>query len=131
MCTRCDAEVARKNVDVPYRVNALPDVIIVGAKLAQCPGCQEYYFSDPVHYRYMTQCIARSIALRPGRLTDSEKLLILLRFKNRVAPEMAHMSEGAEAKYRALLAAVPVTEIMAVMAMPRCKTFTITLQEKP
>jgi hypothetical protein len=127
MCPRCDAEVARKNVDAPYRVNALPDVIIIGAKLVQCPGCQGYYFSDPAHYRYMTRRIASSIALRPGRLTDSEKLLILLRFKNRVAPEMAHMSEGAEAKYRALLSAVPVSQMMAIMAMSRSETFTITL----
>jgi hypothetical protein len=75
----------------------------------------------------MTRRIASSIALRPGRLTDSEKLLILLRFKNRVAPEMAHMSEGAEAKYRALLSAVPVSQMMAIMAMSRSETFTITL----
>lgn len=120
-------EVPRTLVEVPYRVNALPDVILVGAKLTQCPGCQQYYFCDPAHYRYMTQRIAYSIALRPGRLTDSEKLLILLRFKNRVAPEMAHMSESSEAKYRALLAAVPVDKVKALMASPRSETFTISL----
>lgn len=126
-CRYCEVEVPRTLVEAPYRVNALPDVIIVGAKLTQCPGCQEYYFCDPDHYRYMTQRIAYSIALRPGRLTDSEKLLVLLRFKNRVAPDMAHMSESAEAKYRGLLAAVPVDQVKALMSMPRSETFTISL----
>lgn len=126
-CNVCKVEVPRDLVEAPCTVNALPDVVILGAKLTQCPKCKEHYFADPDHFRHMTKQIAIEIAGRTGRLTDKEKLLLLLRFKNRVAPELAHMSYNSEMKFRALLTGLSNKDIENRMLLPRTETLTVVV----